>query len=106
MNLDNFLNTLKTELPPICTSKDLIRHVPVIFKNEASLTRMRAQGISPPYFRVPPHIHFLRDDVIAWLKGQYQCHKMPKEAPKKKKPIQNYVSKIKKKKRVAGKGTL
>jgi len=71
-HLDQFLDALKTRLPAICTDKDLVEHLPNIFKNPATATRMRARGQTPAYFSIAPNIYYLREDVIAWLRGRYQ----------------------------------
>lgn len=71
-NLNQFLEAIKAGLPEICADKDLVEHLPDIFRNPCNLTRMRARGQTPPYFHVPPHVHYLRDDVICWLRERYQ----------------------------------
>lgn len=83
MCLDKFLDVLNTELPPICADKDLVKHLPNIFKNTGTLTRMRARGETPSHFYIAPNIYYLRDDVISWLRDRYQTkEKTPK--PKQK----------------------
>jgi|GEM_PF-1837148 len=77
-HIEQFLKVLETELPPICADKDLIEVLPDIFRNVSNLTRMRARGQTPPYFHVQPHIHYLRNDVIDWLKNSYSITKSVK----------------------------
>lgn len=76
--LDQFLETLKTELPEICTDRDLIEHLPDIFKNHCALTRMRSRGQTPPYFSIAPNIYYLKDDILAWLRSRYQSNEQLK----------------------------
>ena len=71
-HLNQFLESLKSKLPPICADKDLIEHLPNIFRNASNICRMRARGQTPPYFLIDPHVHYLRDDVIHWIRGRYQ----------------------------------
>jgi hypothetical protein len=48
---------------------------------------MRARGQSPAFFHVQPHIHYLREDVICWLRERYQSKETVTPIPKKKKPL-------------------
>jgi Protein of unknown function (DUF551) len=72
INLNQFLETLRSELPQICADRDLITYLPDIFRNSSNLSRMRARGQTPPYFSIQPHIYYLRDDVLSWLRERYQ----------------------------------
>ena len=63
-HLDKFLDILKIELPDICSDKDLVEHLPDIFKNPCTLTRMRSRGQTPAYFSIDPNIYYLKEDVI------------------------------------------
>ena len=71
-NLNKFLTTLERDLPKVCADKDLVDSLPTVFKNSPTLTRMRARGETPPYFFIKPNFHYLREDVINWLKSRYQ----------------------------------
>lgn len=70
-NLDLFIDSLKSKLPEICTDKDLVKCLPDIFRNQCNLTRMRARKQTPPYIHVPPHFHYLKNDVLCWLREKY-----------------------------------
>lgn len=72
MHLNKFLDTLKDSLPAICVDKDLIQHMPNFFKSAVSITRLRAQGQCPPYFYIAPHVLYLRDDILCWVKERYR----------------------------------
>jgi len=72
MHINKFLDILKSKLPEICTDKDLVLQLPSFFKSPCTITRLRSQGRCPPHFYVKPHIYYLKDDVIAWLKEQYK----------------------------------
>lgn len=72
MHLNKFLDVLKNELPEICADKDLVEYLPNFFKNPTAITRLRSQGRCPPYFHVPPHIVYLRDDILGWLREIYK----------------------------------
>lgn len=72
IHLNQFLENLKVKLPEVCSDRDLVEHLPDIFKNQCSLSRMRTRGQTPPYFLVPPHVHYLREDIICWLRDRYQ----------------------------------
>lgn len=71
-HLNQFLESLKSNLPPICADKDLIEHLPNIFRNTSNISRMRSRGQIPSYFLIEPHVHYLRDDVINWFRDKYQ----------------------------------
>lgn len=77
--LNQFLEFLKSELPVICSDKDLVEHLPNIFKNPCALTRMRSRKQAPPHFSIHPHIYYLRDDVISWLRERYQSEELSNE---------------------------
>lgn len=70
--LNHFLDTLQSELPTICSDKDLVKHLPNIFKNPGTLHRMRARGQAPAFFAIEPNIYYLREDVVCWLRERYQ----------------------------------
>jgi hypothetical protein len=70
--LNQFLEVLKAELPAICADKDLVEHLPNIFKSLSTVHRMRYRGQVPAYFSIEPNIYYLRDDVICWLRERYQ----------------------------------
>jgi hypothetical protein len=70
-HLDQFLSTLSTELPNVCSDKDLVNRLPNIFKNHCTLTRMRSRGQTPAYFSIEPNIYYLKEDVISWLRSRY-----------------------------------
>jgi hypothetical protein len=70
--LERFLDSLKTVLPEICTDKDLVSHVPNIFKSLPTVHRMRQRKQVPAHFSVEPNFYYLRDDVICWLQ---ECYK-------------------------------
>jgi len=71
-HLNQFLEVLKEELPEICSDKNLVEHLPDIFKNPGTLHRMRARGQAPAHFSIEPNIYYLRDDVVCWLRSRYQ----------------------------------
>ena len=71
--LDQFLSELETDMPEICTDKDLIDLLPDIFKNPGCLHRMRARGQSPEHFFIAPNFYYLRGNVISWLRSRHQC---------------------------------
>lgn len=70
-HLDQFLSSLSAGLPDICSDKDLVNHLPNIFKNHCTLTRMRSRGQTPAYFSISPNIYYLKEDVISWLRSRY-----------------------------------
>lgn len=71
-HIENFLEALDAELPDICADKDLVEHLPNIFKSLSTVHRMRYRGQVPPYFSIEPNIYYLREDVICWLRSRYQ----------------------------------
>lgn len=72
MNLDKFLRNIDEILPSICTNKDLIDKIPIIFKNPVSLFRLRQKKEAPPHFQMPNgRVVYLKEDVIAWIKDHY-----------------------------------
>jgi len=71
-HLNQFLEVLKEELPEICADKNLVEHLPNIFKNPCTLHRMRARGQAPAHFSIEPNIYYLRDDVVSWLRSRYK----------------------------------
>ncbi len=85
-HLNNFLEAIEAKLPEVCSDKHLIEHLPDIFKSSCNLCRMRARGQTPPYFHVSPHIHYLRGDVICWLRSRYQGEKKAISQEAQKKP--------------------
>jgi len=70
-HLNQFLTVLEVELPEICSDRDLVEHLPNIFKSLSTVHRMRYRGQTPPYFSIEPNIYYLKGDVIAWLKSRY-----------------------------------
>jgi hypothetical protein len=71
-HLDRFLDSLKTVLPEMCTDRDLVLHVPNIFKSLPTIHRMRLRGQVPPHFYVEPNYYYLRDEVVCWIHSKYQ----------------------------------
>lgn len=88
-HLNQFLEALKAELPEICADKDLVEHLPNIFKNPGTLTRMRQRGQVPSYFSISPNVYYLRDDVICWLRERYQNKEVSMSQVEKKKPCRS-----------------
>lgn len=88
MNLNQFLNALRNVLPEICADKDLVLHMPNIFKSLPTIHRRRLKGQIPPYFFIDPYYYYLREDVMSWLRSKYQqeeseSHQLPDKQPKK-----------------------
>lgn len=75
--LDQFLSTLSEELPDVCSDKHLVNHLPDIFKNPCTLTRMRSRDQTPPYFFIAPNFYYLKEDVIHWLRSRYNAKGEP-----------------------------
>lgn len=71
--LERFLESLKEELPEICTDKILVERLPDIFKSLTYIHRMRIRRQIPPFFCIAPNYFYLRSDVINWLRDRYQC---------------------------------
>ena len=87
--LNQFLDSLKSTLPEICSDKDLVLHVPNIFRSLSTIHRMRNRGQIPPYFSVGNYFYYLRDDVISWLKSCYQSNSEIEQKKQSKKQSYN-----------------
>lgn len=86
MHINKFLDVLESKLPEICSDRDLVLHLPNFFKSACTITRLRSQGRCPPHFYVQPHIYYLRDDVLCWLREQYKEQKIKAPLQDIKKP--------------------
>jgi len=72
MNLDLFLDNLRERLPEICTDKDLVAHVPNIFRSLPTIHRRRKKMLVPTFFFIDPFFYYLREDVISWIRSKYE----------------------------------
>jgi len=83
-HLEKFLEVLNAELPDICADKDLVEHLPNIFKSLSTVHRMRYRGQVPPHFSIEPNIYYLREDVVDWLRSQYKVDEVDLSQVKKR----------------------
>ena len=84
LHLNHFLEILQTELPEICADKDLVEHLPNIFKSLPTIHRMRQRGQVPAYFSISPNYYYLKNDVLAWLRERYKNEKTTSRSEQKK----------------------
>lgn len=71
-HLQDFLESIKTNLPEISTEKDLVLHIPCIFRSLATVHRMRKRKQVPSHLFIEPNFYYLKGDVIDWLRAWYQ----------------------------------
>lgn len=69
--LSDFISALNDKLPDICTERDLIQTIPLVFKSHATLTRMRERNLAPPHFYIEPNYYYLKGEVISWIKSKH-----------------------------------
>ena len=71
INLKKYIKNLLEKLPDVCADRDLMEHVPNIFKSLSTIHRMRRRNEIPNHFQVGKFFFYYKEDVTDWIISKY-----------------------------------